>query len=282
MNVFLRVSFLIVTFIMLSGCAAYYPPPSSKLEIVSTVVLPKTLSETSGLYCEANQLYSLNDSGNTPAIFKLSPDGAVLNESKLALTNVDWEAISADGTYFYIADVGNNKGHREVVSVYKVKRDNLNDIQTLRLQYSGNTPSSNRAYAHDFDAEAMVKTDDALLLFSKSWRSGITHVYKVNAEENEQTLNAFAQIRNLPGVVTGADFDKTRNLFVLTGYKSDPFGNFSTFIAQVSSDFDVVNVWPLKSFKQVEGICVDEVGDYWFSEEATEGRQATLSRAVLQ
>ena len=266
---------------MLSGCAAYYPPPSSKLEIVSTVALPKTLSETSGLYCEANQLYSLNDSGNTPAIFKLSPDGAVLNESKLALTNVDWEAISADKEWFYIADVGNNKGLRGEVSIYKVRRENLSEVQTLALQYAGNDPASNRAYAHDYDSEAIVKTIDALILFSKSWRTGITHIYDIS-DEPKQTLTPIAQIKNLPGVVTGADYDKHRNVFVVTGYKSDPFGNFTTFIAQVSTDYSVLNVWPLKPFKQVEGVCVDESGDYWFSEEATEGRQATLNRARLE
>lgn len=281
MNLFSRSLLIAFPLLALSACTSYYPTPTTTLDIVKSVTLPDALSETSGLYCEGEALFSLNDSGNAPVIFEISHDGKVINESKLALTNFDWEAISADKEWFYIADVGNNKGLRDEVSIYKVRRENLSEVQTLALQYAGNDPASNRAYAHDYDSEAMVETVDALILFSKSWRTGITHIYDIS-DEPKQTLTPIAQIKNLPGVVTGADYDKHRNVFVVTGYKSDPFGNFTTFIAQVSTDYSVLNVWPLKPFKQVEGVCVDESGDYWFSEEATEGRQATLNRARLE
>jgi len=32
----------------------------------------------------------------------------------------------------------------------------------------------------------------------------------------------------------------------------------------------------------VEGICVDKQGDYWFSEEATDLRKASLTRASIK
>jgi len=281
LNILFKFALIPVLLVLVSACAVQYPTPNAQLQIKSIVNLPKELSETSGLFCDVDGMYSLNDSGNAPIIYRINYQGEIIERTRLPLTNKDWEAITADASSFYIADVGNNKGKREQVEIHKVNRSNVNDITTITLKYEGNDASNNIPYAHDFDSEAMVKHGDDLLLFSKSWKTGITHVYKVNEGEIEQTISTFASIDGLPGVVTGVDFDQHQNKFVITGYKSDPFGNFSTFMAQISKDFTLLDVWPLEQYKQVEGICVDNNGMYWFSEEATEGRKASLSSAKV-
>lgn len=281
MNILFKFALIPVLLVFVSACAVQYPTPNAQLQIKSIVELPKELSETSGLFCDVDGMYSLNDSGNAPIIYRINYQGEIIERTRLPLTNKDWEAITADASSFYIADVGNNKGKREQVEIHKVNRSNVNDITTITLKYEGNDASNNIPYAHDFDSEAMVKHGDDLLLFSKSWKTGITHVYKVNEGEIEQTISTFASIDGLPGVVTGVDFDQHQNKFVITGYKSDPFGNFSTFMAQISKDFTLLDVWPLEQYKQVEGICVDNNDMYWFSEEATKGRKASLSSAKV-
>lgn len=281
MNSFSKSALVSLAFFLASACAYQYPTTVASFDVKSVVELPEELSETSGLFCEVEGMYSLNDSGNAPVIYRINYQGDITERTRLPLTNRDWEAITADSTSFYIADVGNNKGKREKVEVHKVSRRNTNDITTFTLKYAGNNASSNIPYAHDFDSEAMVKYGNELLLFSKSWRTGITHVYKVNEGEIEQTISPFASIEGLPGVVTGVDFDRHQGKFVITGYKSDPFGNFATFIAQISQDYKLLDVWQLEQFKQVEGVCVDNNGTYWFSEEATEGRKASLSSAQV-
>ncbi|GFD69360.1 hypothetical protein KUL156_59160 [Alteromonas sp. KUL156] len=282
MNNLFRVVILSLAITLSSACAINYPTPSASLKINSIVTLPEELAETSGLFCEEEGMYSLNDSGNAPVIFHVNYQGEITEQTRLALTNKDWEAITADSAFFYIADVGNNKGKREQVEIHKVNRSNVNDIETITLKYAGNNANNNIPYAHDFDSEAMVMFDNKLLLFSKSWRTGITHIYHVNDTKSVQTLSPFASIEGLPGVVTGVDFDRVRNRFVITGYKSDPFGNFATFLAQVSKEFTLLDIWPLDEYKQVEGVCVDTEGRYWFSEEATEGREASLSSAYIE
>lgn len=276
-----KLALLTSALLLASACANQYPTSGTSFNVKSVVELPEELSETSGLFCEIDSMYSLNDSGNAPVIYRINYQGEITERTGLPLTNRDWEAITADDTSFYIADVGNNKGKREKVEVHKVNRRNTNQITTFTLKYAGNNASSNIPYAHDFDSEAMVKYGNELLLFSKSWRTGITHVYKVNEGETEQTISPFASIEGLPGVVTGVDFDRHQGKFLITGYKSDPFGNFATFIAQVSQDYTLLDIWPLEQYKQVEGVCVDNKGTYWFSEEATEGRKASLSSAQI-
>jgi len=282
LNNFSRYTFLFSSLLLASACAVQYSTPTSPLVITSTVELPEELSETSGLFCESDSLYSVNDSGNAPIIYKVNYQGEIVQQINVALTNKDWEAITADANYFYIADVGNNKGKREQVEVHKVNRSDVNNITSITLKYAGNDATTNIPYAHDFDSEAMVKHGSDLLLFSKSWRTGITHIYQVNEAQTVQTISPFAALEGLPGVVTGVDYDKHQNRFVITGYKSDPFGNFATFMAHVSKEFALLDVWPLEQYKQVEGVCVDSEGLYWFSEEATEGRKASLSSATVK
>ncbi|GFD74775.1 hypothetical protein KUL113_41950 [Tenacibaculum sp. KUL113] len=282
MNNLYRFMALSLALLLFTACAVNYPTPLASLKIDTMVTLPDELAETSGLFCEEEGMVSLNDSGNAPLIFHVNYQGEITKRTRLALTNKDWEAITADPDFYYIADVGNNKGKREQVEIHKVNRSNVNDIKTITLKYAGNNADNNIPYAHDFDSEAMVKLDNKLLLFSKSWRTGITHIYDVNEAEPLQTLRPFASIEGLPGVVTGVDFDELQQRFVITGYKSDPFGNFATFLAQVSKAFLLLDIWPLDEYKQVEGVCVDGQGLYWFSEEATEGRRASLSSARVE
>jgi hypothetical protein len=278
---FIYVSLVCFVAISLSACSSIYNASSKNVTISKVAELASELEETSGLYCSTDTLLSINDSGNAPVVFTLNYEGNIVDRTQLAVTNKDWEAVTADERALYVADVGNNKGKRDVVEIYKIQRDNVNSIKTLNIQYEGNDVTSNIPYAHDFDAEAMIKTDSGLLLFSKSWRSFVTNIYKVDETRTQQTLSAFATIEGLPGVVTGADFDSTRNQYVVVGYRSDPFGNFAAFLATTSAGFDVLNLWPLEDYKQVEGVCVDAKGSYWFSEEAIDSRPASLSKFVI-
>lgn len=266
---------------LMSGCAAQYPPSTKSLLLAPLSVLSQQLEETSGLYCTDDGLFTINDSGNEATVFELDYGASVKQTHTLALQNLDWEAITGDDNFLYIADIGNNKGKRENLAIHKVSRRHYDEISSVSVQYQGNTPSDNFPYAHDFDAEAMVLAEGKLLIFSKSWRTGIANVYEVGSE-TLQILTPIAQIAGLPGVITGADFDEMRNLYVVVGYKSDPFGNFSTFLAQLDTSFTPIEVWPLDEYKQVEGICVDKQGDYWFSEEATDLRKASLTRATIK
>ena len=274
-------SVLSTTVLLLSGCATQYPPTTQALTLSPLHVLSQQLEETSGLYCTDDRLFTINDSGNEAKVFELNYDGLVTQTYPLPLRNIDWEAITGDDEFLYIADIGNNKGKRETLMVHKVSRRDYNHVDSFSIQYAGNEPSDNFPYAHDFDAEAMVLAEGKLLIFSKSWRTGIANVYEVGSE-TQQILTPIAHIAGLPGVITGADFDEVRNLYVVVGYKSDPFGNFSTFLAQLDTSFTPIEVWPLDEYKQVEGICVDKQGDYWFSEEATDLRKASLTRATIK
>ncbi|MDB2330592.1 hypothetical protein N9V74_02655 [Alteromonas sp.] len=261
----------------LLGCSSTISPDSITLSTLR--VLPQALAETSGLHCNEQSMLSINDSGNAAVIYEISYEGEIVSATEIKEKNIDWEAIAADQHSIFIADVGNNKGKRTDLSIIQYPKKNTSPTTTRAISYAANRVSSNIPYAHDFDAEAMVAANDRLFLFSKSWRSGIAHVYDITA--TSESLLPYAQIEGLPGVITGADYDETRGVYVFVGYKSDPFGNFAAFMAQANTNFVLVNVWSLENYQQVEGVCVDKSGDYWFTEEETKTRAASLTKATV-
>ena len=265
---------------LLSGCAASYDDTLPQLDITDSYLLPDTLAESSGLYCLENSAFTVNDSGNTATLFEIDATGTIVSETQLDKPNTDWEAVTANQNFIYIGDIGNNRGDRSNLTIEVVERDTLRYHGTLSIDYEGYQAGSNVPYAHDFDAEAMTWRDGKLLVFSKSWASRVSRVYEVDSKASTQVLKAAGYIDGLPGVITGADWDSKRQQFVIVGYASDPFGNFDTFLAEVTPGFKVSRIWPLPDHDQVEGVCAAPDGSYWVTQEAVGDSPATLLRIM--
>jgi hypothetical protein len=68
--------------------------------------LDDKIQETSGLSILNGKLYTFNDSGNDPELFEISKtSGEIVNTLKVNGKNKDWEALTNDGTHFYIGDL---------------------------------------------------------------------------------------------------------------------------------------------------------------------------------
>lgn len=105
MKLILGLTFAFTATALVSACSSI-PVPSTPLNITKTITLPKALSETSGLSCaDDNQILSINDSGNAPVVYSVSYDGTIAEELALSIRNNDWEAITADDEYLFVADI---------------------------------------------------------------------------------------------------------------------------------------------------------------------------------
>ena len=240
--------------------------------------LSDELKETSGLYCpQIGSAFTVNDSGNTPIIFNIDSSGKIMDKKLISAKNTDWEAITGDSQYFYIGDVGNNKGKRKFVQIHIVpkkvtpKKDSessTNDT-SLNLFYINNSINNNEYLNHDYDAETLINLDDSLFLFSKSWNSGTLFIYQLNKIEATQYVDPVSEIMGLPGVITGGDFDRKNNQFILVGYKLNGMGGFSPFMAILNRDFSLLNSFALSGYGQVEGVCVAPNAEVWFTQEGS-------------
>jgi hypothetical protein len=118
------------------------------------------LSEASGVAASRRTpgiLWAHNDSGD-PLVFALNEQGAVTGRVRVTGAKVeDWEDIAVgpcpQGSCIYVADIGDNNGNRDHVTVYRVPEPSLQDSSTapaevFRARYAGG--------AHD--AEALFVT----------------------------------------------------------------------------------------------------------------------------
>jgi len=235
--------------------------------------LPEELKETSGLFCpEVGSAFTINDSGNKPIIYNINSNGHIIGEEVVAAKNKDWEALTGDNQHFYVADVGNNNGKREFVQIHAVSRQgskNSNDVATSKIFYKNNSVKNNQYLNHDFDAEALINLDESLFLFSKSWKTRSLFIYQLNKTESQQFVEHVTEIKGLPGVITGGDFDTKNYRFILIGYEVNRMGSFYPFIAILNKDLSIYKSFKLPGYGQTEGVCVTPNGEVWFTQESS-------------
>lgn len=249
---------------------------SSSVSPVATVVLPTTVSETSGLMLWDASLYTHNDDSDTNLYSLNSITGAI--ENTLAVTgssNQDWEDIDQDDNYVYIAETGNNlSGNRSNLRIIRIDKTGLltgdHTVNSINFTYSNQTDFSNRANnSTDFDCEAMIVSRDSIYLFTKQWISHQTSVYRLPKTPGTY-IAQLQETYNVSALITGATYIENKKLVVLCGYSTtlQPFiyilydftGNrfFSGNKRKINLSL---------GFHQIEGIATDNGLDYYLSNE---------------
>ena len=105
--------------------------------ILEDYALNKIIDETSGLEMVQNFFITHNDSGGEPTLYYLSINGKIEKKRKIDLAkNKDWEDITKDEKYFYIADSGNNYNNRKDLKIYKVPIDEASDENTKIISFN--------------------------------------------------------------------------------------------------------------------------------------------------
>ncbi|KKL00710.1 hypothetical protein SD53_13700 [Rheinheimera mesophila] len=278
-----------VLLLLLTGCSVSQPAPA---EGQSMVALPPTLLETSGLHCEQQDFISFNDSVGKPVLYRFDRTGAVKQQLELSVRNSDWEAITSDDKFFYLADTGNNAGHRTTLFIYKVPLNWSGLKQPYRperLEILLPTAGKPEPYQHDLDFEALVYQQNTLWLISKSWQSQIPARYKLDPELTQQKLGEAMPFVSPGFLVTDAVFEQGTQEWWLVGYP-DPRkaiwaylsnAGFQPQIARYDNKLQVLETKALPTTGQVEGVCIDQDKQIWISEEGNKANPALLIQTAL-
>jgi hypothetical protein len=187
--------------------------------------LPKIINETSGLEILNEVFITHNDSGGEPSLYFFNLNGEITNSKKLEeesfweIYNNDWEDITADEDFIYIADTGNNFGTRDNLSIIKVNISDFSVDSKIDFFYSDQEsffPSSK----HKYDAEALLIIEDKIALFSKDRDSLNTDLYLIDDTIKEkQELSSVANF-NVNSLITGGDYDSDTGILALVSYSS--------------------------------------------------------------
>lgn len=245
-----------------------------KLKEFTSVVLSDSLNETSGLIEWENHLYTHNDDTDLN-LYRLDKNGTILKKILLkGIKNNDCEDLAHDENYIYLGDFGNNaKGNRTDLIIYKIAKDSLFEnpqIETITFSYSNQTDFSKKdKNSTDFDCEAMIATENKLLLFSKQWNSKQTTVYRLPKSIGNHTAEILDTF-NVNGLITGATYYSEKNLIALCGY-SKKLKPFIYLISDLKNlDFAKANQRKIKlklPFHQVEAISTTNGVDFYLTNE---------------
>ena len=153
--------------------------------------LPDRLSEVSGIsITHPDTLWLHNDSGDRPVLFKVSPEGEILDSVYIeGAQNVDWESLAADDRgNLYICDVGNNGNRRKDLRIYQWHpQEGLKG--SIRFAYPEQTAYPPPATELHYDLEGVFWFQDSLYLFTKNRVPGpndYTRLYALPAQLGEQ------------------------------------------------------------------------------------------------
>jgi hypothetical protein len=186
--------------------------------------LDDVVHETSGLIHWNGGIWTINDSGNEPVLYKLNTEtGKVIQQIRIKnAKNKDWEELAQDDNHIYIGDFGNNKGSREGLRVLKIKKSDIDTstfqsirVKKIKFHYPEQTNFQKRDN-HHFDCEGFFYHNNQLHLFTKNRDNGKTYHYTLPTQAGKYA----AQIQdslNVKGQITAADINEN-GVVVLLGY----------------------------------------------------------------
>lgn len=179
--------------------------------------LPTEIRGSSTLFFLDGRLWSCNDHGGM-VLYALDTTSAEITDSiVLGGTAYDLEEVTQDDEYLYFGDVGDNNGVRNDLHVLRLEKAAVSSgdvvFDTLWYTYPDRTDSS----ARDFDCEAFVATDTALILFTKQWQTHGSTCYSIPKTPGRWEARRLFDI-STGGMVTGACYQPERGRLVLCGY----------------------------------------------------------------
>ena len=232
--------------------------------------LPILINETSGLEFYNDNLITHNDSGGEPILYYLTTDGKIVSKRKIEdVKNNDWEDITIDDKYIYIADMGNNYDTRNNLSIIKIHLDNnINTSEQIKFNYPQQKSFKYRKLSM-FDAEGLISIDDYLLIFTKNRAKKITDIYRLPKTPGNYNAKKIGSL-NTGSIITGADFDKSSNLLALTSTIS--FNEYylliiDNFSIEKKDDYNIKMYEIPVGTTQIEGIKIINSSTFWLTSE---------------
>ena len=249
----------------------------------TTFKMPKSTNETSGLEFFGDYLVTHNDSGDKPKLYLLTQEGQKVMEIELnQLKNKDWEDITADDKYYYIADTGNKFGTRENLRIYILEQNFIPKAE-IYISYGAQINFSKQPKS-EFDAEGLAVVGEDLVLFSKNRKTMKSEIYTFPKAAGNYVLTPRAVIDS-NALITAADYSHKEDLMVLTGYnfKGEQFlytlRNFrKNGYDNITLQRYNININPA----QIEAIKIIDNTNFWLSSESEDENNPRLFRFNLK
>jgi len=268
----------LITFLFL--CSSY----SQKL--TKDISLSKKIDETSGLEIVDGQFITHNDSGGDPKLYYLDKKGKIVFERTLeGVKNNDWEDITKDDQFIYVANMGNNFDTRKNLSIVKTPIDSSSsEAELIEFNYPEQVKFTTAYNQSQYDAEALITIDDYLIILTKNKLKKITDIYALPKIAGKYEAKKIGSL-NTQSIITGGDYDPDTKLLALTGTLI-----FNEYYILKIEDFDLeskkdykIDMYEIPIGKtQVEAIKIIDSNTFWItSEDEKSSSSARLMKIKL-
>lgn len=258
--------------------------------LVEKFVLPTVLEENSRLLFYNNKLITHNDSGGQANLYELD---TITNQVTRIINitnanNTDWEDITQDNNYIYIGDFGNNYGTRTDLKIYKIDKlayDSNNTVtaSVINFSYEDQTDFSDNPQTN-FDAEAMIITNNSIHIFTKNRGDYKTKQYTIpnTAGTHSATL---LKTYDIDGLITGASFNPAYSSVFLIGY-SYYLNPFVVLLEGMNTDISFNDMTKIDLFSeigknQIEGISLVTDNHFFVSSEKFTYNSTTINQKLF-
>ena len=269
-------NYYFIILLIISSCSDVQEKQEYKNAVIlETIVLPKIINETSGLEILNEVFITHNDSGGEPSLYFFNLNGEIINSIKLEeesfweIYNNDWEDITADKDYIFIADTGNNFGNRDNLNIIKVRTSDFSVDGKIEISYEDQQTFLPRP-KHKYDAEALFLIEDKIAVLSKDRSNLFTDLYLIDKESNLKQALESKITYNVNSLITGGDYNKDISLLALVSYNLK--GNQFLILFE---DFNLENLAEKKFTKfkipidkaQIEAIKIIDKKTFWVTSE---------------
>ncbi len=245
---------------------------AQKLKLIQK--LPDSLHEISGLtFLNDTILVTHNDGGNDAILYFLNLNGEVIHQVEIdGAKNTDWEAITLDGEFLYIGDIGNNSNNRKDLIIYKVSCvDILNKksvaAEKIEISYQDQVAFPPSESSFHYDAEAMTFYKDSLHIFTKCNSKpfdGNSYHYIVSTKPGKYTLTKRGNV-----YVGTKGFFKDAITDVTIHDETYWFLTYNRMIGYklIDDKFKLIKTIPLKPYSQKEAIITKDNKLFYIADE---------------
>ena len=189
-------------------CAAQSASPASGCRAVGRPQFLAAVPEASGIALAAGALWTHNDS-DAPVLFRMESGGRVTPVAVAGAEVRDWEDVasascpasttgSTDEACLYIADIGDNRGSRQRITIYQVPVPAPGTTSTQTAQaYHATYPD------HPHDAEALLFTKSGTFIITKEVPARV-YQFGTSLKPGETSKLTFTRALNEKVRITGA------------------------------------------------------------------------------
>lgn len=264
------------TFLLFLSCQDF-----GKLKVVTQ--LPSQLEEVSGItiLSNSNLFWMLNDSGNKPYLYGISPDGKIKDIVEVEAKNHDWEDLTSDKEgNLYIGDFGNNQSKRQNLVILKIKNLDLLskesvEVERIEFYYPDQTKFPAKKKNRYYDAESFFYLNNYLYIFTKSRVKGyfgVTSLYKIPAKKGKHKAELISTFENDCNdlscwITSGAISSNGKKVVLLTHKSVLLFTHFN------EDNFlnGTVKKLPLEHTSQKESVTFKDENTLYISDEKAHG-----------